>query len=147
MEVSIRTGQKWVAGSQAQALACPSWLGGPHTTTMEKSTKKVPWPQLGKPTTYFLLSLFSPSHLPFVCFFSPLLNNSYKKRTHWWPTKKPRCSFSWSRSCWQQMLHRQESQVLYVHTSQDYRSLDARKIPWSRLQLCDSSSLNSVGWG
>lgn len=35
------------------------------------------------------------------------------------------------------MLHRQELQVLYIHTSRDHRSLDVGTIPWQRLQLCD----------
>lgn len=42
-------------------------------------------------------------------------------------------------------FHRQEPQVLYIHTSQDYRSLDARKIPWQRLQLCDGQLTELCG--
>lgn len=37
------------------------------------------------------------------------------------------------------------AQVLYIHTSQDYRSLGARKIPWQRLQLCDGQLTELCG--
>lgn len=95
-------------------------------------------------TTYFLLSLFSPSHLSFTSILLIFTQHNSKKRTHRQPMKRPRYFFSWSRSFWQQILYRWEVQVLYIHTSQD-KSLDAGTIPWQRRQLCDKQLAELCG--